>query len=489
MVSARSWKAVLTLAAVVLLGAAPRAHATFPGGNGILGWSEGAGINGLDPGSSTPHLIVDVPGGIDRGLAWSPDGQRIAFAHNDQSVGGAGLHPSIWVANADGTGATQITSGPSDSAPSWSPDGQKIIFSRSGGLCVVDPDGSNLTPLPAAGQEPSWSPDGTKIAFETNNNQEIWLMNPDGSGQAFLGEGTEPDWSPNGEELAVGSESASSDLGLHRLFLDGTRTPSLTPSKPSAFQPGFSPDGTQIAFSAFGTTQNVFTTGYAGGAILTPPGGTNRNNPAWQPLTPVPPAEPYVRPKGATPMYASLVPAYQACNSPDRQHGPPLAFGSCNPPQPTSSLLTVGTPDSNGQRANSVGFIRYDVAAGDVRVTASITDVRQQGSLADYTGELGAEQIVQITDRLNGASQNESGTTQASPFRYAVPCAATGDTSVGASCSLSSTFNAVVPGSVVDGKRAIWELGKVEVYDAGADGQAATTNDNTLFERQGIFIP
>lgn len=70
-----------------------------------------------------------------------------------------------------------------------------------------------------------------------------------------------------------------------------------------------------------------------------------------------------------------------------------------------------------------------------------------------------------------------------------VPCAATVDTSVGASCSLSSTFNAVVPGSVVEGKRAIWQLGKVEVFDAGADEQAGTTNDNTLFEHQGIFVP
>ena len=213
--------------------------------------------------------------------------------------------------------------------------------------------------------------------------------------------------------------------------------------------------------------------------------------PALTVLEPLGPAVPrgYPRPKGATPLYVPLTPAYEACTSPNRQHGPPLAFGSCNPPQPTSSLLTVGTPDSNGQRANSVGFIRYDVAAGDVRVTASITDVRRQGSLADYTGELGAEQLVQITDRLNGASQNETGTTQSSPFRYTVPCAATVDTSVGASCSLSSTFNAVVPGSVAEGKRAIWELGKVAVFDAGADGQADTTNDNTLFERQGIFVP
>jgi hypothetical protein len=42
---------------------------------------------------------------------------------------------------------------------------------------------------------------------------------------------------------------------------------------------------------------------------------------------------------------------------------------------------------------------------------------------------------------------------------------------------------------VVEGKRAIWELKAVDVFDGGADGQASTTGDNTLFERQGVFVP
>ena len=47
------------------------------------------------------------------------------------------------------------------------------------------------------------------------------------------------------------------------------------------------------------------------------------------------------RPKGATPLYASLVPAYNACGTPNRTHGPPLAFPSCNPPVQTSTAVTV----------------------------------------------------------------------------------------------------------------------------------------------------
>jgi hypothetical protein len=37
--------------------------------------------------------------------------------------------------------------------------------------------------------------------------------------------------------------------------------------------------------------------------------------------------------------------------------------------------------------------------------------------------------------------------------------------------------------------RAIWEIVEVEVFDGGADGDAETTNDNTLFAVPGAFVP
>jgi hypothetical protein len=206
----------------------------------------------------------------------------------------------------------------------------------------------------------------------------------------------------------------------------------------------------------------------------------------------------YVRPKGASPFRVSLTPAFKACSNPNSQHGSPLSFGSCSPPEQASSRLTVGTPDANARVANSVGYVLYNVMVGDpntpaneadVKVDTSLTDVRTQGTLADYTGELGVEQVVQITDRRNGPAQNEPGTVQPTPYRFAVPCAATANPATGATCSLSSTFNAILPGSVAESERAIWELGDVDVFDGGADGQAATTGDNTLFARQGIFVP
>jgi len=47
----------------------------------------------------------------------------------------------------------------------------------------------------------------------------------------------------------------------------------------------------------------------------------------------------------------------------------------------------------------------------------------------------------------------------------------------------------VVPGLVIGGERAFWELGQVSVYGGGADGDADTAGDNTLFMTQGIMVP
>ena len=74
----------------------------------------------------------------------------------------------------------------------------------------------------------------------------------------------------------------------------------------------------------------------------------------------------YPRPKGATPLYASLAPAYKPCTTPNRTHGPALSSPSCNPPAQVSDWLTVGSPDNAVPNpANSVGSVRLGVIPGD----------------------------------------------------------------------------------------------------------------------------
>jgi alpha-beta hydrolase superfamily lysophospholipase len=210
----------------------------------------------------------------------------------------------------------------------------------------------------------------------------------------------------------------------------------------------------------------------------------------------------YARPKGATPLRASLVPAFQACTAANRTHGPALVYPSCNPPAKRSSFLTVGSPDANGNAANSVGSVRLDVTrctscmpvTADVQITSSITDVRNQSGLTDYTGQLQGRFTLRPTDKYNSmapptAPYDDTGTGQDTSFAFTIPCSATVDTTIGGACAITTTANAVVPGLVKDGSRANWELSQAEVTDGGPDGLASTTAGNTTFAVQGLFVP
>jgi hypothetical protein len=73
-------------------------------------------------------------------------------------------------------------------------------------------------------------------------------------------------------------------------------------------------------------------------------------------------------------------------------------------------------------------------------------------------------------------------------FDVPLPCTATPSGTDGATCAVTTTADAIVPGSVPEGMRSIWQLGPVEVYDGGDDG-LLSTGDNDLFATQGVFVP
>lgn len=208
---------------------------------------------------------------------------------------------------------------------------------------------------------------------------------------------------------------------------------------------------------------------------------------------PPPPPDGYARPRGATPLRVPLVPAFQECTAATNTHGAPLAFGSCSP-SPASAHLTVGTPDANGHPAGSVGFERLDAIAGDpttpvneadLRLSISATDVRRSSDLSPYPGTLAATNGLRITDR--DPIDSEPATTDLS-FSVVVPCVAPA-TAAGSTCNASTTANAIVPGVIQEGRRTIWALDQLKLYDGGADDDGASTADNTLFETQGVFVP
>lgn len=122
----------------------------------------------------------------DRNPSIAPGGNRIAFV-SDRS----GAH-EIWVADADGTSPTQLTSlgGPTVHAIRWSPEGDRLCFvARRNGqsdLYLLPASGgapSRLTKTPSEDLVPRWSRDGRWVYFASTRtgNWEAWrtLASPD----------------------------------------------------------------------------------------------------------------------------------------------------------------------------------------------------------------------------------------------------------------------------------------------------------------------
>lgn len=500
------WVCACLFATVGIAACLPAAApASFPGQNGRIAFSENHTIYTMKSDGTDVQTVLAPPPRRNR-AAWSPDGTKLAYSRGTQ-----GNSPNLAVANADGTGETVVYPGPAAS-PAWSPDGTKIAFTAAPStvtnyseIFVVDATGGTPTQLTfdSNSSEPTWSPDGMRIAFVRASRpstgmgdfpqDDIWVMSFDGSNVLNLTDTDQiadqwPDWSPDGSGIVFFRGSpfqlvvVDPDTELETTLLNGY-----------AVFPDWSPDGTRVLYLDLdGNLRSVNSDGTNVTLIRAPDATFPTYSYAdWQPT----PYTGYARPKGATPTRVSLVPAYGVCGSPNRQHGPPLPFGSCNPPAQESAELTVGTPDTNGQPASMSGFVLYGAVVGDphtpadeadIALRATITDVRVKGTLDDYAGAVQAQAIARLTDR-NGDGSDPATVTNAL-FPLTMPCVPTAAPATGSTCSVSTTLDALIPDAVTEKQRTILQLGQVRVIDGGPDGDTAT-EPNTLFMTQGIFVP
>jgi Tol biopolymer transport system component len=237
--------------------------------------------------------------GVSGGPAWSPDGERIAFARS-------GAENGIYVMNSDGTGATRVT-GPGYHSPTWSPQGDALAFAgSSSSTCPGDQycgaiyvqelrEGSVMRQVAASGSGPAWSPDGSRIAFrhiilindEDNDDDDLnqaisslRLVNIDGSGLTEITPLTSvtsgPTWSPDGTRIAF---STVWDIYVIRAEGTGqTRLATYNWSYEAPLTAGWSPDGTRIAYGTRGN--NIMQVPAEGGE---PTLMTRGGSPSWRP--------------------------------------------------------------------------------------------------------------------------------------------------------------------------------------------------------------
>ena len=515
---------VIVLGLLAALGtAATASEAAFSGVSGKLAFVRAGDIYTSQPDGSGVTPLTSGPA-READPSWSPDGTLIAFATDrDDPIPGACTRCdwNVYTMRADGSDVRRVTiDTAADQGPAWSPDQLQLAFTKhpssafdSPQLWKIDADGTDEVQVSESDcdsiLDPAWSSSGQVIAVACFSAQDVFLFYyaPTGAltggpvSGAPYGRQYEPNLAPSSHAVAVAFEQFEDELDgfcpYAEIWAAGANlTNNVTfrcrSASPQDSSPAWSPDGAKIAFWSDRGPTGVYVMGADGSNPTFIVEGTK---PDWQPI-PVG----YVRPRTTAPTDVPLVVAYRPCISANSSHGVPLAHPSCAPPVPVSDYLTLGTPDANGAGAKGGGRVIHSVKVGnpatsadeaDVRIRVTVSDVRAKPGLSDFTDGLTANLQVQITDRDNTPSPagGGPGTLGQIPLEVVVPCTATPDATVGATCAVATTIDSLVPNTVKEDRRSVWRLGQVTVYDAGEDGLSRTPSDNTAFLTQGLFIP
>jgi TolB protein len=146
---------------------------------------------------------------------WSPDGSRLAYCTDDDLAPPRKNDSDVMVIDMATGKISSLITGGVNTYPVFSPDGKRIAFRRMVGVTnsevfVANADGTdarNITNHPAFDGWPAWSPDGKRIAFASNRNSsyQIFTMKRDGTDVRLLanteGRGTAPKWAVDGVHI------------------------------------------------------------------------------------------------------------------------------------------------------------------------------------------------------------------------------------------------------------------------------------------------
>jgi Tol biopolymer transport system component len=174
-------------------------------------------------------------------------------------------------------------------------------------IYAINPDGSGLAQLTHEPSDrvaflPSWSPDGSRVLFTVNNLStgvpSIWMMDADGAHQHQVASDApgyrdyQPLFTSTGHIVFSRCKPNNGVCAIWIMRVDGTDKQPITPFKEGSreavdFDPSVSPDGHRVAYTAFGqngiTAQvRVVRVDGTGNHAVSPP-AVEAGHPGWSP--------------------------------------------------------------------------------------------------------------------------------------------------------------------------------------------------------------